>query len=57
VQLRRDRRPGAATTLPDEVLTPYTVEAVELVGKPFDLEEILGRVQQAVAAIDRGTTT
>jgi DNA-binding response OmpR family regulator len=30
------------------------VEAVEFIGKPFDLEEILNRVARALAAIDRG---
>jgi CheY-like chemotaxis protein len=33
------------------------VEAVEFVGKPFDLSEILGRVQRAIAAIGQGAAT
>jgi len=33
------------------------VEAVEFVGKPYDLSEILGRVQRALAAIGQGAAT
>jgi CheY-like chemotaxis protein len=36
----------------EEIAGP--VAAVELVGKPFDLEDILGRVATALEALDRG---